>query len=171
MTRDQITGTNLAAYVSVPEAATLADLSERTIRRALAEDRLSGITVDGGRWMVSRTDLDRFARIARRRTAPSGTNGGADGAGTGTKNTAPSGTSPIPVPNGAAVVLASQIDALTEVMGALSLRVEVLEAALADAEMQLREAAPKRRWWQRLMALGEPHDAGRNETGVSLGET
>ncbi|MFZ4756516.1 MAG: helix-turn-helix domain-containing protein [Miltoncostaeaceae bacterium] len=150
MTRDQITGTNLAAYVSVPEAATLADLSERTIRRALAEDRLSGITVDGGRWMVSRTDLDRFARIARRRTAPSGTNGGADGAGTGTKNTAPSGTSPIPVPDGAVVLLASQIDALAEIMGALSSRVEVLEAALADAEMQLREAAPKRRWWHRF---------------------
>ena len=171
MTRDQITGTNPGSYVSVPEAATLADLSERTIRRALAEDRLSGITVDGGRWLVSRSDLDRFARIARRRTAPTGTNGGADGAGTGTKNTAPTGTSPIPVPNGAAVVLASQIETLESVVTVMLARIDALETALAHAESQLPEAAPKRRWWQRLMALGEPHDAGRNETGVSLGET
>ena len=155
MTTSETIGTNPGAYVSVPEAAKIANLSERAIRRALSEVRLDGITVDGGRRMVSRSDLDRFARIARRRTAPSGTSSGAGSAGAGTKSAAPSGTSPIPVPDRAAVVLASQIENLESVIAVALARIDALEAALVEAQVQQQIAAVPRRWWHRFMALGE----------------
>ena len=53
------TVTKPGAYVTVPEAAALASLSEPAIRRAVREGRLSAVTVDGGRWLVDRLDLTR----------------------------------------------------------------------------------------------------------------
>ena len=56
-------------------------------------------------------------------------------------------------------MLASQIENLETVVAVALARIEALETALADAQVQLQIAAPPRRWWHRLMALGEPGDS------------
>lgn len=154
MTQHHTPGTIRGEYLTVPEAAKVANLSERTIRRALTEHRLSGITVDGGRWLVSPADLDRFARVARRPKAPSGTKVGADAAGSGTNGTAPSGTTENPVPNGAALVVAAvaaQVEEMETALAAMVARIQSLEAEIADTREKLAQAtAPRRRWWHRF---------------------
>lgn len=153
------TVTKPGAYVTVPEAAALASLSEPAIRRAVREGRLSAVTVDGGRWLVDRLDLTRYARIARRKPAPGVTSGTTKPAPSVTGESVPSVTSTNPVTDGNAVVLASQIENLETVVAVALARIEALETALADAQVQLQIAAPPRRWWHRLMALGEPGDS------------
>jgi len=153
------TVTKPGAYVTVPEAAALASLSEPAIRRAVREGRLSAVTVDGGRWLVDRLDLDRYARIARRKSVPSVTSGTNPPVPSGTGKSVPSVTSTNPVTDGNAVVLASQIENLEGIVAVMLARIDALETALADAQVQLQIAAPPRRWWHRLMALGEPGDS------------
>jgi hypothetical protein len=68
-------------------------------------------------------------------------------------------TSTNPVTDGNAVVLASQIENLETVVAVMLARIEALETALADAQVQQQIAAPSRRWWHRFMALGEPGDS------------
>jgi hypothetical protein len=117
------------------------------------------VTVDGGRWLVDRLDLDRYARIARRKSVPSVTSGTTKPSPGVTGESVPSVTSPNPVTDGHALVLASQIENLETVVAVMLARIEALETALADAQVQMQIATPKRRWWHRLMALGEPGDS------------
>ena len=55
-------------YLTVPEAAERTGLSQRAIRRALTEGRLTGVQMIG-RWMVPVDSLDDYARVARRHLA------------------------------------------------------------------------------------------------------
>jgi len=152
------TVTKPGAYVTVPEAAALASLSEPAIRRAVREGRLSAVTIDGGRWLVDRLDLDRYARIARRKSVPSVTSGTNTPVPSGTGKSVPSVTSTNPVTDGNALVLASQIENLEGIVAVMLARIDALETALADAQVQQQIAAAPRRWWHRFMALGESGD-------------
>jgi excisionase family DNA binding protein len=57
-------------HLSVPEAADRTGLSQRAIRRALTEGRLTGAQMMG-RWMIPADVLDDYARTARRHRANS----------------------------------------------------------------------------------------------------
>lgn len=57
-------------HLTVPEAAERTGLSQRAIRRALSEGRLSGVQLVG-RWMIPADVLDDYARSARRHRANS----------------------------------------------------------------------------------------------------
>ncbi|MGA0069336.1 MAG: helix-turn-helix domain-containing protein [Miltoncostaeaceae bacterium] len=136
------------AFLTVPEAAEVAGLAQRTIRRALREGRLAGAHV-GGRWTVDPADLPRFQRIARRRgAAQSGT---VPPPGTGTKAGAQSVTAPEPVANGAALVLAAEVAGLVSTVGVLTARLEAAEGEIAALRDALADAQqPRRSWWARM---------------------
>lgn len=55
-------------HLTVPEASARVGLSQRAIRRALHEGRLSGVSI-AGRWVIGQDDLDDYARMARRHRA------------------------------------------------------------------------------------------------------
>jgi len=136
-------------FLTVPEAASVAGLAERTIRRALREDRLAGVNV-AGRWTVNPADLPRFARLARRRAAPGGT---VPGVGAGTNRAAQSDPAGEPVANGAALVLAADVAALVGVLDTLTGRLEAAEAEIAALTAALATAStPRRGWWSRIFA-------------------
>lgn len=70
-------------HLTVPEAAQATGLSQRALRRALTEGRLSGVSI-AGRWMVPADALDDYARTARRHranhaAAPAGKHGSLPG--------------------------------------------------------------------------------------------
>jgi len=147
-------------FLTVPEAAAASGLADRTIRRALREGRLAGANV-GGRWTVDPADLPRFGRLARRRhgtgTVPPGA-GAADTAG------AQRVTTPQPVPDGAALVLASDVAALVLTVDTLTGRLEAAEGEIAALRDALAEASrPRRSWWSRMFG-GAAGDALAPET-------
>ncbi len=142
-------------FLTVPEAASAAGLAERTIRRALREGRLAGANV-GGRWSVDPADLPRFTRLARRR---GGTGTVPPGAGTGTNPAAQRDTAGEPVPDGAALVLASDVAALVQTVDTLTGRLEAAEAQIATLTAALADAqTPRRSWWARLFGASSPAD-------------
>jgi len=138
------------AFLTVPEAAEVAGLAQRTIRRALREGRLAGATV-GGRWMVDPADLPRFQRIARRRGAAQSAT--VPSPGSGTNPGAQSVTAGEPVANGAALVMAAEVAALVSTVGVLTARLDAAEGEIAALREALAEArTPRRGWWSRLFA-------------------
>lgn len=138
-------------FLTVPEAAAASGLADRTIRRALREGRLAGATV-GGRWTVDPADLPRFGRLARRRR---GTGTVPDGASTGTSTGAPLVTTPEPVPDSAALVLASDVAALVVTVDTLTARLDAAEGEIATLRDALAEATrPRRSWWSRMFGGG-----------------
>ncbi len=146
-----------SGFLTVPEAAGVTGLAERTIRRALREDRLAGVNV-AGRWTVNPTDLPRFARLARRRMArrrmaPGGT---VPGTGAGTNRAAQSVPAGEPVANGAALVLAADLAALMDVLHTLTDRLEAAEAEIAALATLTTASARRRGWWARLVAASTP---------------
>ena len=135
-----------SGFLTVNEAAALAGLSERTIRRALREKRLAGVSVSR-RWTVDPADLPRFGRMARRRAALGGT---VPGAGGGTKRAAQSDPPSELVANSVVLVLAADVAALVGVLDTLTTRLDAAEAeiaALTDALAVANE--PRRGWWSR----------------------
>ena len=143
----QVPGT----FLTVPEAAAASGLADRTIRRALAEGRLAGTNI-GGRWSVDPADLARFGRMARRRH---GTGTVPPGAGAANSAGAQSGTAGEPVPDGAALVLASDVAALVVTVDTLTGRLEAAEAEIAALRDALAEASrPRRSWWSRMFGGG-----------------
>lgn len=138
-------------FLTVPEAAAASGLADRTIRRALREGRLAGAIV-GGRWTVDPADLPRFGRIARRRR---GTGTVPDGAGAGTNAGAPLVTASAPVPDSAALVLASDVAALVVTVDTLTGRLEAAEAEIVALREALADAhRPRRSWWSRMFGGG-----------------
>lgn len=145
----QVPGT----FLTVPEAASASGLADRTIRRALAEGRLAGTNI-GGRWSVDPADLARFGRMARRRN---GTGTVPPGAGAANSAGAQSGTAGEPVPDSAALAVASHVAALVVTVDTLAARLDEAEAeisALRDALATANASRPP--WWRRLFAAGEP---------------
>lgn len=134
-------------FLTVPEAAAASGLADRTIRRALREGRLAGATV-GGRWTVDPSDLPRFGRLARRRH---GTGTVPPGAGAAVNTGAQKVTTPEPVPDSAALVLAADVAALVSVIDTLTGRLEHAELEIAALRDQVAEAnGPRRGWWARV---------------------
>lgn len=140
-------------FLTVPEAAAASGLADRTIRRALREGRLAGANV-GGRWTVDPADLPRFGRLARRRH---GTGTVPPGAGAADATGAQRVTAGEPVPDGAALVLASDVAALVVTVDTLTARLDEAESEIAALRDALAAAnAPRPSWWRRLLAAGEP---------------
>lgn len=136
------------AFLTVPEAAEVAGLAQRTIRRALREGRLAGATV-GGRWVVDPADLPRFGRVARRRGAAQTAT--VPPPGTGTKGSAQKVTAPAPVADSAALVLAADVAGLVSTVGVLTARLEAAEGEIAALRDALADAhQPRRSWWSRV---------------------
>ena len=143
----QVPGT----FLTVPEAAAASGLADRTIRRALSEGRLAGANI-GGRWSVDPADLARFGRMARRRH---GTGTVPPGAGAANNEGAQRGTAGEPVPDGAALVLASDVAALVVTVDTLTSRLEAAEGEIAALRDALAAASGSRRsWWSRMFGGG-----------------
>lgn len=148
------------AFLTVPEAAEVAGLAQRTIRRALREGRLAGATV-AGRWTVDPADLPRFQRIARRRGAAQ--TGTVPPPGNGTNPSAQTVTATTPVANGAALVLAAEVAGLVSTVEMLTARLEAAEGEIATLRDTLTEAhQPRRSWWSRAFGRGSTSPAAND---------
>ena len=130
-------------HLTVPEAAERVGLSQRALRRALSEGRMSGVNM-AGRWMIPEAALDEYARTARRHR----TNGAAERA----------------AQHEASPDLAPLVDELRHLLDravAAEVRAAKAEGALAQLESGPSEAdalrarvaeleeqlARRRRWW------------------------
>jgi len=147
--------------LDVSEAARRAGLSERGIRRALAEGRLEGSRDEAGRWWTTAVALERFveerpARNEFRNERPAGTS---------------SGTVPEPRPELTELIallrdLTLRHEAACIRLGAVEAEAERLRARVVELEAGTVEEAPevtempvRRRWWTPWRRPSEPSPA------------
>ena len=131
----------------MPEAAERSGLSQRAIRRALSEGRLPGSHYLG-RWSVRESDLDAYARMARRHRAKGAEAPTAIGTVDSLAEAIEAALVPVLDRAVAAEARAAKAEATLALIesGASTAQEEAdaLRARVAELEAQL---ARRRRWW------------------------